>query len=457
MIVYAISSKKQDIKGVIANAYGMYADAPTSQLVSKLGSHDKKKDRKKVIVIGGGFAGVQFVQKIDETIFDILLIDKVNHHQFQPLFYQVATSQLEPASISFPLRNIFKGKKNLQIRLTEVLNIQPDLNQIQTTIGDFGYDYLVIAIGCQTNFFGNEEISKNAFTLKTTYDAIQIRNHILQLFESLISANESEKEYLQNLIIVGAGPTGVELAGAFAEIKNDILPKDYPGIDFSKFNIILIEGSQHTLNNMSSLAKKTSRTYLEEMGVKLMMETIVKTFDGRILRLNNGKSIKSKTVIWAAGVIGNRLEGIAEASMTSGNRFKVNRFNLINDTQNIYAIGDIASMKTPLYPKGHPQLANVAINQAKNLARNLKKWNENKSMNEFEYKDLGSMATVGRNKAVVDLPNFKFKGYFAWFIWMFLHLILILSVRNKLIIFINWAWAYSMKDSSLRLILKKTK
>ncbi|MFY7862005.1 MAG: NAD(P)/FAD-dependent oxidoreductase, partial [Chitinophagales bacterium] len=330
MIVYAISSKKHAVKGVIANAYGTYADACTSLLVDKLVTHDRKNDKKKVIVIGGGFAGVQFVQKIDETVFDILLIDRINHHQFQPLFYQVATSQLEPASISFPLRNIFKKKKNLQIRLTEVLHIKPDLNLIQTTIGDFDYDILVIAIGCQTNFFGNKEISKNAFTLKTTYDAINIRNHILQLFESLISSNEEEKEYLQNLIIVGAGPTGVELAGAFSEIKNDILPKDYPGIDFSKFNITLIEGSPHTLNSMSIQAKETSRKYLEEMGVKLRMETFVKNYDGKILTLSNGEIIKSKTVIWAAGVIGNRIEGFAETHITSSNRIKVNRMNLIN-------------------------------------------------------------------------------------------------------------------------------
>jgi NADH:ubiquinone reductase (H+-translocating) len=413
--------------------------------------------KKKIVVIGGGFAGVQFVQNIDQSIFDVLLVDKINHHQFQPLFYQVATAQLEPASISFPLRNIFRGKHNLQIRMTEVLNVQPITNTIQTTIGIYEYDYLIIAIGCKTNFFGNEEISKNAFTLKTTYDAIQIRNHILQLFESLISVSESEKEYLQNLIIVGSGPTGVELAGAFAEIKNNILHKDYPGIDFSEFKIILIEGSKNTLNSMSFLARNTSRIYLEEMGVILMTEIIVKNYDGKTLELTNGDRIKSKTVIWAAGVIGNKVDGIPPPTIVQGNRISVNRMNLIEGTQNIYAIGDIAHMETPLYPKGHPQLANVAINQAKNLANNFKRMSSGLDLKEFEYKDLGTMATVGRYKALVDLPNFKFKGYFAWFIWMLLHLILILNVRNKLIIFINWAWFYLMKDTSLRLILRKTK
>lgn len=409
--------------------------------------------KKKIIVIGGGFAGIQFIKKIDDTLFDVLLIDKINHHQFQPLFYQVATSQLEPASISFPLRNVFKSKKNLQIRLAEVLSIDSVNNKIETTIGEFFYDYLVIAIGCTTNFFGNDEIRSHAFTLKTTYDAINIRNHILQTFENIISAEGSEKEGLLNLTIVGAGPTGVELAGAFAEIKNNILPKDYPDIDFTQFKINLIEGSKDTLNSMSISAKRTSKKYLQKMGVNIITETFVKRYDGNLLELSNGNIIKSKTVIWAAGVIGNTIKGLPNNIQAVGNRIEVNRTNLVEGTKNIFAIGDIALMKTPKYQKGHPQLANVAINQAKNLAINL---NKHKT-NEFEYNDLGAMATIGRNKAVVDLPYFKFSGYFAWLIWMFLHLMLILSVRNKLIIFINWVWAYLTKDTSLRLILKQTK
>jgi len=409
--------------------------------------------KRKIIVIGGGFAGIEFIKKIDETLFDVLLIDKINHHQFQPLFYQVATSQLEPASISFPLRNIFKTKKNLQIRLAEVLSIDSANNKIKTTIGEFCYDLLVIAIGCTTNFFGNDELKSHAFTLKTTYDAINIRNHILQTFENIISAEACEKEGLMNLTIVGAGPTGVELAGAFAEIKKNILPKDYPNIDFTHFKINLIEGSKDTLNSMSLLAKRTSKIYLQKMGVNIITETFVKGYDGNFLELSNGNIIKSKTVIWAAGVIGNTIKGLPDSVQKVGNRIDVNRTNLVNGTQNIFALGDIAFMQTPKYPNGHPQVANVAINQAKNLAYNLNKT----KTNEFEYNDLGSMATIGRNKAVVDLPHFKFKGYFAWLIWMFLHLMLILSVRNKLIIFINWVWAYLTKDTSLRLILKQTK
>ena len=413
--------------------------------------------KKKVIVVGGGFAGITLVRKLDEKLFDIILIDKINHHQFQPLFYQVATSQIEPSSISFPLRNIFKNKTNVQIRLTEVISVDTNKNTITTTIGDFTYDYLVLAIGCTTNFFGNDDIRKNAYTLKTTYDAITIRNHILQIFENVISANKEATASLLNLVIVGAGPTGVELAGAFAEIKNHILPKDYPGIDFSKFHIILIEGSKNTLNNMSENAQLASQKYLEEMGVHILTETFVKSYNNDVVALNDGSLFKAKTVIWAAGVTGNSILGLPDNWYTSGNRFKVDRINKIVGSENIFAIGDIAFMETPKYLKGHPQLANVAINQAKKLADNLKNLCKSKQTIYFEYKDLGSMATIGKNKAVVDLPFIKFKGYLAWITWMMLHLMLILSVKNKLIIFINWAWAYVTKDTSLRLILTQNK
>ena len=413
--------------------------------------------KKKIIIAGGGFAGIQLVKKLDTDIFDILLIDKSNHHQFQPLFYQVATSQIEPSSISFPLRYVFKRKKNVDIRLAEILSINSNHKKINTSIGAFTYDYLVLCIGCKTNFFGNNDIEKHAFTLKTTYDAITIRNHILTTFEKIISANEEEKESLLNLVIVGAGPTGVELAGAFAEIKKNILPKDYPRIDFSRFQIFLIEGSKNTLNNMSINAKTASRKYLQEMGVIIQTEKIVQNYDGKTLLLKDGNSIKTKTVIWAAGVTANTFEGLPENYFTIGNRIKVNRINKIIDAENIFAIGDIAYMETPQYPKGHPQLANVAINQANTLAKNLKKIIKGDSTIEFEYKDLGSMATIGKNKAVVDFAFIKFNGYFAWLIWMFLHLMLILSVRNKLIIFINWAWAYITKNTSLRLILTPNK
>jgi NADH:ubiquinone reductase (H+-translocating) len=410
--------------------------------------------KKKIIVIGGGFAGLQLIKNLKEDLFDILLIDKLNHHQFQPLFYQVATSQIEPSTISFPLRKIFQNRKDVRIRLAKVQSINSEENTIQTSVGDFTYDYLVIATGCKTNYFGNKEIKKNVLSLKTTYQAITIRNEILENFEKILSSDEEGNEGLYNIVIVGGGPTGVELSGAFAEIKRDILPKDFFRIDFSKLQIILLEGSLNTLNNMSDNAKKASAAYLKKMGVVIKTGVFVKNYDGEILTLSNGETLKSRHVIWAAGVTGNLLGGLSQDIIMRGNRIKVDRFNKVSGTENIYAIGDIAYMETPLYPSGHPQVANVAINQGKNLAKNLKAIEYNKILKEYEYKDLGSMATIGRNKAVVDLPHIHFSGYFAWYIWMFLHLMLILSVRNKLITFINWLWNYITKNSSLRLILK---
>jgi NADH dehydrogenase len=409
---------------------------------------------KKVIVIGGGFAGINFIQKLNDELFEVLLLDKLNHHQFQPLFYQVATSQLEPSSISFPLRKIFQGRKNMEIRMAEVELINKDKNTITTSIGEFKYDYLVIATGCRTNFYGNADLEKFAYGLKSTYDAIIIRNSVLQSFEDFLSVGEEEKEYLLNIVIVGGGPTGVELAGSFAEIKRHILPKDFPNIDFKNLTITLLEGSDHTLNSMSDLARNTSQHYLELLGVKVKTKTIVKSYDGKIVTLSNGETIKSKHVIWAAGVTGNLINGLPNDVIINRSRIKVNRFNLVDNTNNIYALGDIAYMETPIYPKGHPQVANVAINQGKNLAKNFKALLKNEKLKEYEYTNLGAMATVGKHKAVVDLPFMKFKGYMAWFVWMFLHLMLILSVKSKLIIFINWAWTYITKDTSLRLILK---
>jgi len=411
-------------------------------------------EKKKIIIAGGGFAGVQIARHLDRDLFDIFLIDKLNHHMFQPLFYQVATSQLEPGSISFPLRKIFHDKKNIEIRLAEVLNVEPDTNSINTSIGKFSYDYLVLATGCRTNFFGNYEIMKNSFALKTTFDAIKIRNEVLQGFEDLLSVEENEKEYLLNIVIVGAGPTGVELAGAFAEIKKNILPKDFPLLDLKDLKIILLEGGPHTLGSMSEMAQKASEEYLCRMGVEIRKNVFVKNFDGKIISLSNGNTIKSSKVIWTAGVTGNLIKGLNENVLFNKSRIKVDRFNLVHGYKNIYTIGDLAYMETPRYPNGHPQVANVAINQAKNLARNLRALRNNKPLKQYEYRNLGTMATVGKNKAVVDLPFITFKGYFAWAVWMFLHLMLILSVRNKLIIFINWAWSYVTMDSSLRLILK---
>lgn len=410
--------------------------------------------KKKIIVIGGGFAGLQFVKALKKGIYDILIIDRLNHHQFQPLFYQVATSQIEPTSISFPLRKVFQKRKDVTIRMTEVISVDPENKSINTTAGDFHYDLLVIAAGGKTNYYGNKKLEKTTLSLKSTYEAMKIRDVILQNFENILNLSDNADNGLFNIVVVGGGPTGVELSGALAEIKKFILPKDFPGIDFSRLNIFLLEGGQHTLSTMSKLAQNTSEKYLAKMGVKIRTGIFVEDYDGAILKLSNGETLESSHVIWTAGITGNIIKGLNPEVLTRNNRIKVDRFNKVLNYEDLYAIGDIAYMETPKYPEGHPQVANVAINQGKNLARNLNLQGSEKKLKEYEYRDLGSMATVGRNKAIVDLPFISFHGYLAWYFWMFLHLMLILSVKNKLIIFINWAWNYITKNSSLRLILK---
>jgi NADH dehydrogenase len=410
--------------------------------------------KKRIIVIGGGFGGLQFIKNLKPGSFEIILIDRLNHHQFQPLFYQVATSQIEPTSISFPFRKIFQDRKDVTVRMAGVLFVDPQNKTVATTAGSLTWDALVIATGAKTNYYGNNELEKNTLSLKTTYEAIKIRNEILENFENILNSGNKADEGLSNIVVVGGGPTGVELSGAFAEIKRDILPKDFPGIDFSKLNIYLLEGGMNTLSTMSPLAQRSSEKYLTGLGVILRKGVFVRDYDGLTLTLSNGESLRSRNVIWTAGITGNIIDGLSAEVITTTNRIKVDRTNRVIGYENIYAIGDIAYMETPKYPKGHPQVANVAINQGRNLAGNFNRLLKGRKLVQYEYRDLGSMATVGRNKAIVDLPLVSFRGYLAWYFWMFLHLMLILSVRNKLIIFINWAWNYITKNSSLRLILK---
>ena len=413
--------------------------------------------RDKIIVIGGGFAGLQFAKKLNgNRTKKLVMIDKVNHHMFQPLFYQVACGRIEPSNISFPFRKIFQRSKNIQFRMTEVKQIIPSENKIITENHVFHYDKLVIATGCKTNFFGNQKMENLAFGMKNTHEAISIRNHVLLTFEKLIIEKSRSDDGNWNIVIVGSGPTGVELAGAFAEMKREILPRDYPRMNFDDLEIILVSSTEKPLAVMSEESQEKSEQYLKDLGVRFISNDIVTDYDGDRVYLSSGNVIPSNNVIWAAGVTGNIIEGLTENSIKN-NRYIVDRYNKIVGFDDIYAIGDIAYMETPKYPKGHPQVANVAINQGKLLAKNLLAIIKGKEQKQYEYTDLGSMATIGRNKAVVELPFVKFKGYFAWLIWMFLHLMLILSVRNKIIIFINWAWNYISKNSSLRLILKEDK
>lgn len=414
-------------------------------------------DQKKIVIIGAGFAGLQLADKLAKSNYKVFLLDKHNFHQFQPLFYQVATARIEPSSISFPLRKVFQKHKNVHVRLAEVERINTTAQQVVTNIGDFPYDYLVIATGCTTNFFGNETIEKLAFPMKSTTEAMALRNRILSNFEKAVTAKPEELEGVLNIVVVGGGPTGVELAGSLAEMKTKILPKDYPDMDFSRLNIYLLEGSPNVLGSMSDISHKKAKEYLETLGVQVKLNTIVENYDGHTVSLKDQAPIISDNLIWAAGIKGNIIEGLPEGLIQRGYRIKVDRYNRVEGFENIFALGDIAHMETELYPNAHPQVANVAINQAKNLADNFKKGPTTSTWKPFEYKNPGSMATVGKRKAVVDLPKFSFQGRMAWFTWMFLHLMLILSVRNKFFIFINWAISYVTNDTTLRLILNPSK
>mgnify|MGYP003599415502 FL=1 len=408
--------------------------------------------RDKIIVIGGGFAGLQFAKKLNgNRTKKLVMIDKANHHMFQPLFYQVACGRIEPSNISFPFRKIFQRSKNIQFRMTEVKQIIPSENKIITEDHVFHYDKLVIATGCKTNFFGNQKMENLAFGMKNTHEAISIRNHVLLTFEKLIIEKSRSDDGNWNIVIVGSGPTGVELAGAFAEMKREILPRDYPRMNFDDLEIILVSSTEKPLAVMSEESQEKSEKYLKDLGVRFISNDRVTDYDGDRVYLSSGNIIPSNNVIWAAGVTGNIIEGLTENSIKN-NRYIVDRYNKIVGFDDIYAIGDIAYMETPKYPNGHPQVANVAINQGKNLAKNFLKKSENE-WQPYEYDDKGSMATIGKHRAVVDLPKFKFQGIFAWYFWMFLHLMLILSVRNKLAIFFNWMWSYINRDSSLRLII----
>jgi NADH dehydrogenase len=416
----------------------------------------------KIVIIGAGFAGLKIARSLNNKPgFDVLLLDKFNYHQFQPLFYQVATAGLDASNISFPLRKAFHKSKNVRIRLATVQEVDTFGNKVKTDIGDFDYETLVIASGADTNWFGNQQLIENAFPMKSTVEALQLRHRLLQNFEDvLIAKDQAEVNRLMTIVVVGGGPTGVELAGAISEMKKYVLPCDYPEINFKEMKIYLLEGGAKTLGPMSEKSQEQSEKYLTNLGVTVRTNTVLKAYDGQTAVLSNGDTIDTATVIWAAGIHGNVPKGIDPSLVVRGNRIKVDRINKVVGSENIYALGDVAYMETPKYPHGHPQVANVAINQAKNLANNLR-WMEMKTnaknLQEFEYHDKGSMATVGRNLAVVDVPKPKlhFGGFTAWLIWMGLHLVLILGVKNRLQVFINWIYNYITYDQSLRLIFNE--
>jgi NADH dehydrogenase len=413
----------------------------------------------RIIIIGGGFGGLQVAKALKGLKAQVVLFDRYNHHTFQPLLYQVATSGLETSSIVFPFRKRFSDYTDFYFRLGEVNLIKPEEKCIETSIGSVKYDYLIIATGAATNFYGMTEVEQHAMPMKTITDSIKLRNRILRNMEVALLTDDPEvMNSLMDFVIVGGGPTGVELAGALSELKRNVFPKDYKEIDMSHMDIHLVDSGSRLLHGMSVQASAKALEYLESMGVKVHLNCAVKSYDGYEVLFNTGEKLISRTLIWAAGVKGNPITGLQPESITRGNRLSVDKFNRVKGYENIFAIGDVALMQGDVkFPNGHPQMAQPAIQQGRLLAKNLKNIIDQKPLKSFRYHDKGSMATVGRNKAVVDLPKFRFQGLFAWYVWMFIHLISIIGFKNKMLTFFTWMWNYFSYDKSNRLIISRPK
>ncbi|MEZ7495882.1 NAD(P)/FAD-dependent oxidoreductase [Leeuwenhoekiella aequorea] len=418
-----------------------------------------KTQKPRIVIIGGGFGGINLIKNLKKTDYQIVLLDKRNFHTFQPLLYQVSTSGLEPESIAYPLRKLIRNQKNMHFRLAEVDHIDTNLKKVRTDIGDLSYDYLVIATGTRTNFFGNKTIEDNAVWMKSLPQALNIRS---LMFENLERANRTEdpvkRKELLRFVIAGAGPTGVELSGAFAELRSNVLQADYPDMDISEIEIHLVEGADRVLPPFSEYSSKKAQKFLEDMGVTIHLKTFVDNYEDNRMTTKGDLILDTATFIWSAGVTGAAISGFEETSLLPKiNRYKVDRYNKVAGFQDIYAIGDIALMQTEDFPKGHPQVAQPAIQQGKNLAINFKNKLKNKELKPFSYFDKGSMATIGRNKAVVDIGKVRFAGFFAWFIWMFIHLWFLVGFRNRVVTFFNWTYSYINFDKAARLIIRPFK
>ena len=409
----------------------------------------------RIIVIGGGFGGLEVIKSLEGLHAQVVLFDKCNHHTFQPLLYQVATSGLETNSIVAPFRKLFGNQSDFYFRLGEVKNIKPEENYIETSIGGVKYDYLVIASGATTNFYGMTEVEKYSSSMKTIVDATKLRNKIIRQLEyALLTGDEEVMNSLMDFVIVGGGPTGVELAGALTELKKNVFPKDYKELDMRQMDIHLVEASPRLLNGMSQQAGKKALEFLLEMGVKVHLDTAVKSYDGYEVVLSSGEKLISRSLIWAAGVKGNPDTGLNSEIITKGNRIQVDPFNRVKGYENIFAIGDVAAMEgDERFPKGHPQMAPPAQQQGRLVAKNIKQLINKKPLTPFRYFDKGSMATIGRHKAVVDMKGIRFQGFFAWYVWMFVHLMSIVGFKNKVFTFFSWMWNYFSYDRSNRLII----
>jgi len=409
----------------------------------------------RIIVIGGGFGGLEVVKGLESVKAQVVLFDKFNHHTFQPLLYQVATSGLETNSIVAPFRKLFGSQSDFYFRLGEVKKIKPEENYIETSIGGVKYDYLVIATGAVTNFYGMTEVEKYSSSMKNIVDATKLRNKIIRQLEyALLTEDHEVMNSLMDFVIVGGGPTGVELSGALTELKMNVFPKDYKELDMRNMDIHLIEASPRLLNGMSDIAGQKALEFLTEMGVKVHLNAAVKSYDGYEVVLSTGEKLVSRSLIWAAGVKGNPIEGLNPELTGRGNRLMVDEFNRVKGYENIFAIGDVALMEGDVKaPKGHPMMAPPAQQQGRLVAKNLKNLMLKKPLKPFRYFDKGSMATIGRHKAVVDMKGIRFQGFFAWYVWMFVHLMSIVGFRNKVFTFFSWMWNYFSYDRSNRLII----
>jgi NADH dehydrogenase len=408
----------------------------------------------RVVIAGAGFAGLSLARRLSTKDYQVVIIDRNNFHQFQPLLYQVAMSGIEPSSIAFPLRKLFSERKNLHIRIAEIESIHPAEKYLVTNEGRVNYDILVLATGVTTNYYGNVEMESRTYSLKSVADALFFRNALLgDLEKALTIRDEDERQGYLDIVIVGGGPTGVELAGSLAEFKRYILAKEYPELDPKEMDIHLVQGDKVLLNTFSEKASAKARKYLERLGVQVYTGVFVKNYDGSTITLSDGRTLRSRKVIWAAGITGKRFAGIPDEAYTPNNRLKTDLYNRVAGLNDVFAIGDAAYMEEDKY-KGHPQVAQPAIQQGRLLSKNLKRRANGQEMIPFHYKDLGSLATIGRNKAVADLPYLKTQGFFAWVLWLVVHLKSILGVKNQLFVLFNWIWSYITMDQSLRIMIK---
>lgn len=416
---------------------------------------ETENKKKHIVIIGGGFAGINVIKALDKNKFDITLIDRHNFHSFPPLFYQIASSGLDSGSISFPFRREVRHMKHVRFHMGEVKKVDTVAKTVSTQFETVNYDYLVVAAGTTNNFFGMNDLRDKVYTLKSVAEAIRLRNEILDRLErASIATDHERKKQLLSFVVIGAGPTGVEVAGAIGEMKRYIIPREYPELEKEDLKILIVEGTDRVLRTMSEDASRHAYEYLGHLMVDVKLNTTMVGYDNNVVKFSNGEEVYCETLIWTAGITGEPIEGFDESVYARGGRFKVDAHNRVNGYDNIFALGDIAYLEAPEYPRGYPQLAQVAIQQARCLAENL---NSGNFVKEFKYNDKGSMATVGRNRAVADLHKLHMYGRPAWVTWMFVHLISILGMRNKLTVLINWIWAYCTYSTSLRLLVRPSK